>query len=247
MKLLLSLLFSILFVNCSTTDERVNITSGLDNVYISSGVEQYFLGNLPHWINFSSWAKCRRNESIRYMNYEILKKSYALTYDQMVHMQHMWNRKLYAYKRSGGQGNLPLKDESFVFNNVYAQVIGGSYVFSAPKFNQVSLVWIDPFIENKKKLKQILRSDDVLSGHPVIISHCLSSYAAESLLQELELEDLGIKIIPAEMFSLFDKNIQMGYEFQIDVSQIMKKKKIILYSSEETPYIMGANKFKKVN
>lgn len=246
MKRFLPVLLFFLLLSCSTTDERVNITSGLDNVYISSGVEQNFLGNLPHWINFSKWANCRRSEEIRYMNFEVLTKSYALKYEQIVHMQHMWNRKLYAYKRSGGQGNLPLKDESFVFNNIYAQVIGGSYEFQAPKFKEISLIWIDPFLANKQKIKNILKRDDVLSGHPVIVTNCLSSYDVESLIQELKLDDLGIKILPAEMFNLYNDQGKMGFEFELNVSAILKQKKITLFSSINPPYILGVDKFKKV-
>jgi len=218
----------------------------MDNVYISNGVEQYFLGNLPHWINFSGWAKCQREEPIRYMNFEVLNRSYGLKYYQMVHMQHMWNRKIYAYRRSGGAGNLPLKDEAFIFNNVYAQVIGGSHEFIVPKFKKVSLIWIDEFLNNKGRLRQILNREDVLAGHPVLVTHCLTSYATESLIQELNLEELGAKIISAEMFGLYSSDIKMGQQFGLDVSQILKKKEITLFSKTKPKGIWGINKHKKI-
>lgn len=235
-----------LHISCSTTAERVNITSGMDNVYISNGVEQYFLGNLPHWVNYSCWGKCKRKESIRYMNYQIIHKSYGLDYTQIVHMQHMWNRKVYAFRKSAGQDSLPLKDESFIFNNIYAQVQGGSYDFMAPKFKNISLVWIDPYLKNTKKLKKIIQSDKVLAGYPVLVSHCLSSYEIEALVQELKLEDLGIKSLPAEMFSLYEKEFETGYEFGLNVDEILKNKNITLFGKSNPQTIKGFNQFKKV-
>lgn len=224
----------------------MNITSGLDNVYISNGVEQYFLGNLPHWMNYSTWGKCKRKEPIRYMNFEIIHKSYGLDYEQAVHMQHMWNRKVYAFRKSSGQDSLPLKDESFIFNNIYAQVQGGSYDFMTPKFKNISLVWIDTFLDNKKRLKRIMQSDQILAGYPILVSHCLSSYEIESLVQDLKLEELGVKVIPAEMFNLYQDNLKTQYEFGLDVEKILKNKNITLFGKSNPETIRGINQFKQV-
>ena len=105
-----ALILTILFTSsCSTTDERVNIKGSLADVVSHSngnGTEAYFLGSVPAWINFSPWAKCERSESIRYMNFENISKSYNLNYSQIVHMQHKWNRKIATYRKSHGPGQI---------------------------------------------------------------------------------------------------------------------------------------------
>ena len=75
------------FTSCSGPQEAPGNNQNLESVYISGGTEQYFLGTLPHWVNFSPWAKCHRSEAIRYMNFENIAKSYNLKYEQIVYMQ----------------------------------------------------------------------------------------------------------------------------------------------------------------
>lgn len=241
----LVLIFSFIVFGCSTSGDRTN-GQGLDNVYISGGTEKYFLGNLPHWANFSTWASCHRTDPIRYLNFENIKKSYNLNYESALHMQHMISRKNSAFVKSSGGTQLPVKDEGFIFNNVYAQVLGGSYDFVAPKFKQVSVVWIDPYLGNNKKIKSVLNRSDVLNGHPVIITNCLSSYEVEALIDKLKLEDLGIKIISSEMFSAYNSTMEKENDFTIQLDQIMKNKNISLFAPSNPSQIRGVNKFIKI-
>lgn len=241
------LLFMTLIIasGCSTSGVNSN-GQGLDNVYISGGTEKYFLGNLPHWANFSTWASCQRDEPIRYLNYENIKKSYNLNYESAAHMQHMISRKNSDFVKSSGGTQLPVKDEGFIFNNVYAQVLGGSFDFVAPKFKNISVVWIDPFLKNKKKVKSILNREDVLRGHPVIVSNCLSQSEIETLIEKLDLDELGIKIVSSEMFSAYDSKMEKETDFSVQLDLIMKNKNINLFAPFNPTQIRGSNKFIKI-
>jgi len=242
----LILLFSFMTIAaCSSNPPAVDSTNGLDNVYISGGTEKFFLGHIPHWANFSSWAGCQRSEPIRYLNYNNIKKSYNLNYENALHMQHMINRKILAFVKSTGSTQLPAKDETFIFNNVYAQVLGGSHDFTAPKFGKVSLVWIDPYLTDTGKIKKYFRRDDVLSGHPVIITNCLSSFEVEELIEKLDVEDLGIKIISSEMFSAYGSDMKKKFDFTINLKSLLKKKDITFFGPRIPKQIEGVDKLKK--
>lgn len=241
--LLLSLLIS--FFGCSSSN-TVSKQSSLDNVYISSGVEQFFLTDIPHWANFSKAGKCYRKTPIRYINFENVNKSYDLKYAQIVHLQHMLNKKLYAYKTSTGQNSLSPKDISYVFHNVYQQVLGESYEFIAPKFKKVSVVWIDPFLSHPKTIKKILNRSDVLEGHPILLSHCLSAYELEELSQELELEHLGVKYLPAELSSVYSSGIEKKPYFSFNISQLLIGKEVSVFSSRKPEEVIGKINFIKV-
>jgi hypothetical protein len=246
MKVILLTLFSLFLAACTSGPTKLTNSKQLDDLYISGGTEKYFLATLPHWVNFSPWASCQRDESIRYLNYENISKSFGLGYQKIVHIQHMWNRKLSAYNRSSGGNNVSLKDESFIFNNIYAQVVGGSTDFIIPKFKKISLIWIDPFITQQKKLAKILQREDILKGYPVMISNCLSSYEIESFIQKYELENLGVKVIPAEMFSIYNENIKRKNEFKIHINQILKDKDITLFGTYRPNQIIGVDRFIKI-
>ena len=118
-----SIFLFIAFLGC-TTSPTVNLKENYDQVYITNGVEQYFLANLPHWANFSTQSSCHRKKPIRFFNFENLKKSFSLDYEKMVHLQHMFNRQVYTAKLSMDKERIPPKDESFIFNNTYQNVIG---------------------------------------------------------------------------------------------------------------------------
>lgn len=243
--ILLIFLTSFIVSGCSTSGENSN-GQGLENVYISGGTEKYFLGNLPHWANFSRWASCQRNEPIRYLNFENIKKSYNLNYESAVHMQHMISRKNSVFLKSSGGTQLPVKDEGFIFNNVYAQVLGGSYDFTVPKFKNISVVWIDPYLTSTNKIKSVLNRSDVLNGHPVIVSNCLSSFEIESLIEKLKLDDLGIKIISSEMFSAYNSKMEKETDFTVQLDLVMKNKNITLFAPSHPNQIRGVNKFIKI-
>ena len=212
----------------------------MEEVYISNGVEQFFLPALPAWVNFSQESSCYREQSIRYLNYEKLKKSYNLNYIKMLHLQHMFNRKLFAYRTSTGQDRLSLKDESFIFNNVYQQVVGNSFDFVVPNYKKVSIIWVDHFLKNPKKLKRILNRKDVGQGYPVIFSSCLTSYELEKLTQELGLDDLGVKFVSAEMESVFNFETLKQSQFTIELEKLFEGKELMFFGIEK-PRTLSSN------
>lgn len=231
----------VLFISgCSSTgDSRVSLGPGGDEVYISNGVEQYYFALLPYWANFSTKAACFRSSPIRYINFEKISKSYNLSYSELIHLQHMINRKLYSYKDAKGQDQLSPKDESFIFQNTYQKVNGGSTDFVLPKYHTVSIIWSDSFDNDFKKIKKVLEREDVLKGYPILVSMCLSDFELNQKLREFDLDTRGIKILSADMFASYDKDLKRIPEFTLDLKEFFKKKKIIFYKSRKRPNPFG--------
>lgn len=241
------LLILIFLVSCANTEPQLVKSGTLERAYISSGIEKFFHVDLPYWVNFSVAGQCQRETNIRYLHFENLKKSYDLGYRELIHMQNMFNRKLYAYKTSVSQDEVPLTDESYVFYNVYQQVIGGSFDFMEPKFDQVSVVWIDPFLGQKKKIAKIMRSERVLMGHPIMLSHCLTSYEMEDLARSLELDDLGVKYLSADMLSMYNKDLSNSYRFVLNVEAFLPGKKIKVFSKSRSESLVGDFEFIEID
>lgn len=227
--------FLLLFLISCTHSRQVKEHREYESIGFSAGVEQYFLSDLPVWINFSTLGSCKRNLPIKYLNFDHLNKSYSLTYEQNVNLQQMLNKKLMSYEQKTNSS----KDQNFIFHNIYEQVIGGGRDFRIPQFKKISLVWIDPYLDDHQQLKSIFKGN-VLNGHPIIVTNCLSISEAEKLANALGLDSLGVKIISAEMFNVFNENYT---GFALDFSKLLPGKEITLFGSSWPRAFLGIDKF----
>ncbi len=228
-------------LSCATTEEGM-FKQDLDQVYIGSGIEKYYLPDVPDWANFSSEAKCKRNEPIRYINFKDMHASYSFDYEQLIQYQLMLNRRFAEYKKSTGRKTVFLKDESFLTFNVHQQILGGGREFIVPKFSRIHLVWIDEATQNKealKKLKSLMRSSKMLKGHPVFISMCLSSEELDDFITSNKFSESGVKGISQSMFSPYNTDFVLDYHYAIDMSKLFKGKSVYLFSNQKTDSIIG--------
>ena len=86
----------------------------VDQYYVSTGVEKYFLSDLPEWANYSVSAECYRTSGIRYFNIDALMKSYSLSYNDAIQIQATFNDEYLTLKKQAGV-TLGLKEEELVF------------------------------------------------------------------------------------------------------------------------------------
>lgn len=236
----LSLILLLYLVGC-TSARKISEHGQYESINYSAGIEQYFLSDIPNWINFSEVGQCKREAPLRYLNFQNLKNSFDFNYEQSVSLQHMFNRKLLSYSET----SILNKDEAFIFYNMYEKVLGGTRDFIAPSFDKVSAVWIDPYLQMNKshsRIKQAFKGR-VLEGHPVLVTMCLNSIEAEKLVTKLKLDELGVKIISAEMFNTFGE----GYRgFSLNLQKMLSGKNIILYSTSKPKNILGVEQFIKL-
>lgn len=222
----LVILSLILLVGCTTSSET-NLKQDLDQVYIGSGVERYFLSDVPAWANFSTVASCSRSDSVKFLNFENMYKSYSMDYEQLVQFQHMLNRKFASYKLSTGRKSIFLKDEAYIMHNVHQQVIGGGRDFIVPKFKRIHLVWIDYALKGEvglKKLKKIMYSSQMEKGHPIFVSTCLSAIEIEQFINKNNFSKFGVKIISQDMFTPYNEKFKIINEFALNFSLLMPNK-----------------------
>lgn len=219
---------SVILVGCSSS-EQVELDPYGENVYISNGVEQYYMTELPYWANFSMIGGCFRQKVVRYLNFEKMNQSYGMNYFQLVNMQYMLNKKFHAYKSSSGQKQLSPRDESFIFHNTYQKIVGGGSDFIIPKYKKISLIEVDEILSVKGKLKQVLQNKHVKLGYPILVSRCYSFYELEELIQSIGLDGHGLKYISSEMFSIFDKDLKKLPRFDVDYKSFFKNKSLTLF------------------
>lgn len=244
MTLLLLTLATIFVSSCATTNTNLE-NRDLEQLYQGAGTERYFLPDLPVWANFSSSSSCKRDEITRYLNFSSIRDSYALSYAQILHFQQMLNRRFLSFTQSSDRP-LYLKDEAFIFYNVYEQVAGGGRDLLIPQFQTVSLIWLDPLLADLDRVSQVLESPDVLKGHPVLVSSCLNSFILERLTEKFGWDKYGVKLIGQEMFSPYLPDFSLGHDYYLDFLKLLPGKKLRLFAPRKPPHFLGIESFIKI-
>ncbi len=247
MKTLYVIFIHLLLISCTSTSTDLGEQANIENVFYTTGAEQFFLSDAPQWMNFSTAGSCFRKKPIRYLNFELVYKNYGLSYTELIQLQYMFNRRINEHLRENDQTVLAPKDEAYIFYNMYQKVVGGSYDFIIPNFNQINLIWIDPYLNQKDELKRLFKNEKIFSGFPIMASHCLSFNELESLARNLGIDNLGMRYLSAEMLSIYDKeNKKMPY-FSFDATEFFKNKAIYMFSKKDSFELKGNYKFKSID
>jgi hypothetical protein len=202
----------------------------MEAYYSSTGVEKYFLSDIPDWANFSQSAGCFRSKGMRYFDINALMKSYSMKYADAIQLQATFNDEFMVMKKQPNI-SLTLKDEEVLFFKSSDRVSSKINFFDAPDFKQVHLIWVDEALKGKKqedKLKQFMQSAVHNTGVPVLISACLTKPEIEA-----KFPNMAIKTISAEMFSIYDENGEKNPNLHINLKAFFKpEQKLIFYSQE---------------
>lgn len=238
-------LFMLFLIGCTSAVDRASTNKNPEYVYQGAGIEQYFLPELPVWANFSVMGSCRRSSTLRYLDFNNLRKSYSLNYEDIIHFQNMFNRKIIQFKVNNPTATLYLKDEAYIFNNAYQLLIGGSRDFLVPNYKKISLIWIDPYLNKKQSLAKVLNNEQVLSGFPILVSSCLNSFEMEEYVIKNKLDQFGVRYIGSEMFAPFDVDFKLSTMYSLDFSKIFTDKEVVLYGPYRPGHFKGIKKFLK--
>lgn len=203
----------------------------VEEYYVSTGVEKYFLADLPSWANFDQKAGCFRNTTIRYFDISALMKSYALTYNQSLQVQATFNEELLQFKKAKKDHLTTLKEEELLFYKVSEKVSSKIMFFDQPTYKQVHLVWLDEVLGDPKKeqrLKVFLNSSTMEAGVPVLLSFCLTKDEVEA-----RFPDLNVKMMTAELFSVYDALGNKTPGFKIHLDQFFKSEQKLYFYSQK--------------
>lgn len=217
-----SLLFLALAVlsSCGGGEVKRNVE---ETSYRTSGVEQFFLPELPSWANSSPSGRCWKSSSFQYMDFAKLSASYQLTYPEMVELQAQFNDRLETYFRSTAVRFLKPVEEASFFANTLEQVRGGVRQLKLPNVPEIDVVWLDGYIaENKvgeiKKMAETGKFDQRL---PIIFSACLSKQSLSNWLSEQNLEQVGFYILSAEWLNPHASDLSLKPRLRIELKKII--------------------------
>lgn len=250
MKVCLYIVITLFLLSCASPHHK-NERTNLDEVYIQSGIAQYFLPNIPNWASISDFGACRRNQNVRFFDFNKLNLSYKLKYEDLVQLQLSYN--FYFHEQTKNLKNNDLyrpRDEENLFQNVLERVKGGDKIFMAPDFRDINLVWIDPALTNneiKKRLINLFQSTMLDNGFPILVTSCLSQQETIDYLQKNKLGE-STKIITQEMFSYFNVNTELGLKLKIELQPLFKSgQQLNIYVPKEfsNQEIFGSYKYKK--
>lgn len=204
----------------------------VEDYYAPTGVEKYFLTDVPNWANFDQKAGCFRQPGIRYFNINALMKSYALTYNQALQVQASFNEEFLKFKKANKFQAPMLKEEELLFYKVSEKVSSKIVFFDPPTYNRVNLIWLDEILgdeQKEKKLKNLLNSPVMEAGVPVLVSFCLTRDEVEN-----KFPDLNTKMITAELFSIYDSQGNATPGFKFELGQFFKpEQKLYFYSQKK--------------
>lgn len=218
------LVFSVLLtlISCGSGEVKRNIE---ETSYRTSGVEQFFLPELPGWANSSPSGRCFKTSSFHYMDFSKLSQTYQLTYPEMIELQAQYNDRLESYFRSTTVRFLKPVEEASFFANTLEQVRGGVRQFKLPDVNEVDVVWLDGYIADNKvaELKAMAMAGKFDERLPIIFSGCLSKQALSNWLSEQNLDQVGFYLLSAEWLNPYSSQLSLKPRLRIELKKLVNR------------------------
>lgn len=227
------------FLNCSALLILISCSSGevrqsVDAPYRTSGVEQYFLPELPSWANSSASGRCFKSSSLQYMDFSKLATTYQLDYAQMVELQAQYNIKREAYFSSTAHRFLKPVEEASFFSNTLEQVRGGVRQFSLPNVDTYDVIWLESYLQTGKldELKRDAENGRFDMHPPVLFSSCLSRQHLSQWISDEDLDEVGFYLLSAEWLATYNAAAELSPGLQLDLTQFFPGKTLKLITAD---------------
>ncbi len=216
----LNFLVLLLLLSCGSSGIKREID---DQGYQTSGIEQYFLPEIPAWANYSAAGMCFKSSSFTYFDFKKLIESFQLSYDEMIELQGQYNSRVENYYRSTATKFLKPVEQASFFSNTLEQVRGGVRSFKIPRVDAVDIIWLDSFIHDKKigDLKLMLKNGKFDERLPILFSSCFSRGAIAQWITENDLEDAGFYTLGAEWLAPFSVEGKPAPSLRIDLGKML--------------------------
>lgn len=216
----LSFSLLLILISCSNGEVRQDVT---DTPYRTSGLEQFFLPELPRWANTSASGQCFKKHSFQYLDFNKLASVYQLKYPELVELQAQYNERLESYFRSTAVRFLKPVEEAAFFSNTLENVRGGVKHFKLPQVAAVDVIWLDRYIalnqiNELKKMNEMGRFDERL---PILFSSCLSKQDLNQWLIENNLDQVGFYTLTAEWLTPYGSDLTMKAGLQLEIKKMM--------------------------
>ena len=223
----------LMLISCSQGEVRQSID---ETSYRTSGIEQFFLPELPAWANHSASGMCFKKHSFHYLDFNKLGNVYQLKYPELLELQAQYNDRLESYFRSTTIRFLKPVEESAFFANTLENVKGGVRYFKLPQtVNKVDVIYLDRYISSGKEddIRKMNEAGKFNEAVPVIFSACLSRQDLNQWLIEKNLDKVGFYSITAEWLSPYNENLQMSPRIHIEIKKIFRPNVEVRFISPE--------------
>jgi hypothetical protein len=208
----------------------------VEEYFVSTGVLRYFLPEIPYWANFSEVAGCRRETTIKFLNMELVRGSLALSYEESVQLQLMLNTSIDSLKDKKQVQHIPFKDEEALFFRASDRVQAGIREFRVPDFPRLNVIWLDPFINDAKGLKRVMRLNSVQQGHPIFASLCLTQDGMGDWMRKNGFDNKNIRKLSYELLTPYSDKAELDTKYHLYLNELLgKKKKIYIYIKKTWP------------
>lgn len=218
------LLYSALLalISCGSGEVKRDIE---DTSYRTSGVEQFFLPELPAWANSSPSGRCFKTSSFHYMDFAKIAASYQMTYPEMIELQAQYNDRLESYFRSTAVRFLKPVEEASFFANTLEQVRGGVRQFKLPDVKEVDVIWVDGYIAENKvdELKKMAKSGKFDERLPILFSACLSKQTLSNWLSEQNLDQVGFYLLSAEWLNPYSSQGTLKPRLRVEIKKLVNR------------------------
>lgn len=233
----LSPLIFIFTMSCASLTPPAALDNRNDEAYRTAGVVRYFLPDLPQWAHRSEMSGCFRSAPSRTLDLDALRSSFQLSYIEALQFQRMYNEELRLLAPKSFKETLSVKEEEALFFRTLDGIRAGVYRFAVPAFPRIHLIHIDQAIEKPEalqRLRRLMESAKMNSGHPVFISFCKNGEEMDAFMTEHQFIDRNIRTISAEMLSPYGKDKLRPYT-KILLSEIFSQdQKIHFFSPHQS-------------
>lgn len=216
--------FLLLALISCTSGEIREVTE--DAPYRTSGLEQFFLPELPSWANNSASGQCFKKHSFQYLDFSKLGSVYQLKYPELIELQAQYNERLESYFRSTAVRFLKPVEEAAFFSNTLENVRGGVRSFKIPPIaTEVDIIWLDRYISSGltgdlKKMNELGRFDN---RPAIIFTSCFSKQDLNQWLIENNLDQVGFFSLTAEWLSPFGPSLEMKAGLHLEVKKLLNE------------------------
>jgi len=261
------IVLTLIFQACSNSHKTnaSNARRNIEEYYQSSGVVRYMLTELPVWANGSVSGGCQRQFSFNYFNFFELTKNFAMEFSSAWQAQMHFNyektgmilmaREAQAKMQNGNKEDVkdlvvgPGREEQIFYQSM-DKVKANFPAVNIPTYKRVNILWIDPlldFIDKKWVMKpgvaNKFKGHSLLnSGHPAIVSFCLSAHELENLLESERLAENNIRLFAAEGMTIYRTNFLPNYGLYYPLRELFEPtQNLYLYSpGKVVPAEIGA-------
>lgn len=217
-------------ISCGSTEVKKNNIESPNQPYRTSGVEQYFLPELPGWANSSESGSCFKSNSFQYLDFAKIHGNYQLTYLQMLELQAQYNKRREDYFRSTAYRFLKPVEEASFFNNTLQEVRGGIRLLQLPEAPVVDVIWLESFLQSDAGLvllTQMSAAGKFDERPTVLFSSCLSYMRLNQWVMESGLENAGFFILSAEWLTPYSSELTLKTGLKIELDKITGPKAVI--------------------